>query len=224
MDRNLFASAGLPTIVTLDPQLIEFLGPFASIVSTLLNGLAFLIVILLVMRIVLIAGYAIREFREKDVNGEEVLVSAFRSGVEAFLVAAVAFLTVANGANILYFLARKTGDALIVDPKKDILPQLTGPFAGLVAAIQNLVALGIIVGAAFLAGKIVWEGLSATRYNRGDGRIKSDFAILQDTVKKLAYLAVLTIIVFVTVRFGPSIFFGILFDTKNLITQPTVTQ
>lgn len=222
---NLFENLGIPTLVRLDPRLLEFLGPLASLVTTLLNGAAFLITILLVVRILIIAFHAITAFHNPEKAGfsdsGELLLQSVRSVAESFLVALVAFLVVAQGANLLYYFAVSIGKTLIVDPKKDYLPQFAGPFAGLVAAAQSAVSLGVIVLGAAIAIKKWWDALSATRLSKS-GRGNSQFQILNDTIRDTAILAVAVVAAFIVVRYGPNIFFDILSGGTKLISTPSV--
>ena len=225
---NLFSKIGLPDLVTFNKDLTDFLGPLAPLVVTLFNGLAFLLIMLLVARLSVIAIRAILEFNKEGSSMEGgshsgLLIASIRSGVEAFLIALVGFLVISAGPNLLYFLAQSTAKTLTVQ-QTDYLPQFAGPFAGLVAAAQTAVSLGVIVLAIWFGAKIWWSALSAAGLAKasGAGQTPGSMGALNDAAKKTAILAVMAIAAFLTVRFGPQLFFQIIHGSSSLINTQLV--
>lgn len=218
---NLFSSF-LPDLVTLNPALTDFLGPFAGLVLTVLNGLAFLIIMLLVARLSTIAIRAILEFNNEKTDHQGVLGAAIRSGVEAFLIAVAGFIAISAGPNVLYYLANQVSTNLVAK-ETDYLPQFAGVFAPLVVSAQNLVSLGVIILGVFFGAKIWYGALSKADYLKiGPDAEGGQMGRLADAAKRSAILALLIILAFVTVNKGPQLFFEVIHGTSNLVNTPPI--
>lgn len=222
MKDNLF-NPPLPDLIGLNTELHTFLGPLAPLVITMLNGMAFLIIMLLVVRLSIIAIKAILVFNDEKLDHAGALSTAIRSGVEAFLIALAGFLVISAGPNLLYYFATSATTGLLAK-ETDYLPSFAGPFAGLVAAAQNVVSLGVVILGVFFGAKIWYGALAKADYAASSGSGSGQMGALNDAAKRTAVLALLVIMGFALVLKGPQLFFSVINGGSGLINNSPILK
>lgn len=212
----------IPNWVTLSPELNAFLGPFAGAFTGFFN----IIAIVTVMWFIVIVGIQVaRAFQAlKDTtpgaegkNTMKVVQDTALNLVEVVALALIVFLIVTNGPNLLFFLAT---EALgLVNPNTSDVSVYAGPFAGLFLWMQTNLALAVILfGTAYLLWRAftVYRTSGTKRESWTDGS-DNNFGRLRAVVEDVWQTAVLIILLFLAVRYGPQLLFDLLEGSRSAI-------
>ena len=214
----------IPNWVTLSPELNAFLGPFAGAFTAFFNIIAIVTVMWFIVIVGIQVARAFQALRNEtpgsaNRNTMKVVQDTALNLVEVIALALIVFLLVTNGPNVLYFIAT---EALgLVNPTTSDVSSYAGPFAGLFRWMQTNLAIAVILfGTAYL----LWRAFTVYRTSGTkregyafEGENTNNFARLKDVVEDVWQTAVLIVLLFLAVRYGPQLLFDLLGASRGAI-------
>jgi hypothetical protein len=210
-------------VVPLDPQICSTIGPgLSTITVTLFNALALAIVLYLGYKLITIGISALAAFnggKGKDdkggvidikVNEGNIIRGAVLSIAQVLIVGVLGYILTISAPNLLYGAASSVVDGFAADSSRFNWLNFAGPFKGLAATAQNFLSIAVVLYGAFLSSK-AWIGyLGNSSYAQAGGdNMKMD--ILRQAVIRTASIALVTVIAFFAITFGPNLFGDLIF-------------
>ena len=223
------------SLVRLNDEVCARLGSgLSTLVVTGLNAIALGIVLYLGFKLVTIGLSALTAFNgggksvDKDgkpvnvaVNEGEIIRGTVLSLAQVILIAVFGYFLVANGVNFLYDAGNAVVEGFKPDGEGFDWLNFTGPFKGLAASAQIFLSVGVVVFGTFLMGKSWWGYLGQAGYKGAASNVmKMD--LLRDAIIRTAAIALVTVMAFFAIRFGPNLFAEIIFGIGKEITDPVI--
>jgi len=225
--HNVFAAAGVD-VVKLDCNLVNTLGALASVYVTVMNGLVIVAMLLFafvsarhVLHALLKSHQAGTGGGDGQVKGDttfKIVLSAVMNVLESGFVTVIILFVIINGANLMLNIAVGGGGLFSTNNSTEV-DKLMGPLGPVTTAIQIWASLGAILLGAVIAA---WKGIKVLQEDKTDtytvsGGSTKEFQKIQELVKELGMIALLTVLAFIVIRFAPDFVIGLLSGTQSII-------
>lgn len=222
-DPNYNLLPGDINVVPLEPTICEAIGPgLSTLTVTLFNAMALAIVLYLGYKLITIGISALAAFNNskgKDekggvidikINEGNIIRGTVISIAQVLIIGVLGYMLTIAAPNLLFGAAKGVVEGFAAEGSRFNWLNFAGPFKGLAATAQNFLSIAVVLYGAFLSSK-AWIGyLGNSSYAQAGGdNMKMD--ILRQAVIRTASIALVTVIAFFAITFGPNLFGDLIF-------------
>jgi hypothetical protein len=215
-------------VVNLPQSVLNLLGPVAPIAVTLLNGLAMVVILWFLFKLVRVSWWAFQAVTQKndggayefaDYGSEKILRLWAGQLAMSFVMTIILFLVVTQGLALLYAVTSILGGLVDYSAETNALPNLFGPFKGMAEKALSAIMLIILVVGSLKIFQRVWalrNGNGKPRFFGADKVAEGDAEMgdidLAKTAKEIIVMTLLLAAILIGLKYGLNILLDTLID------------